>query len=185
MFRWFAKLFKSDKELRLKVAEINALEEKVKDLSDEKILEESNSLRRLIQENKLTLDEALPHAFALVRETAKRVLGQRHFDVQLMGGIALHKGNIAEMRTGEGKTLAATAPVYLNALSGKGVHVVTVNDYLATRDTNWMGPIYRLLGVTVGTIVHGLTDAERKAAYQCDITYARIMNSASTIFVTT
>ena len=154
MFRWFAKLFKSDKELRLKVAEINALEEKVKDLSDEKILEESNSLRRLIQENKLTLDEALPHAFALVRETAKRVLGQRHFDVQLMGGIALHKGNIAEMRTGEGKTLAATAPVYLNALSGKGVHVVTVNEYLAKRDTVWMGQIYHALGLKVACLIH-------------------------------
>ncbi len=154
MFRWFAKLFKSDKELRQKVAEINALEEKVKDLSSEKLLEESNSLRRLIQEGKMILDEALPNAFALVRETAKRVLGQRHFDVQLMGGIALHQGNISEMRTGEGKTLAATAPVYLNALSGKGVHVVTVNEYLAKRDTVWMGQIYHALGLKVACLIH-------------------------------
>ena len=154
MCRWFAKLFKSDKELRQKVAEINALEEKVKDLSSEKLLEESNSLRRLIQEGKMILDEALPNAFALVRETAKRVLGQRHFDVQLMGGIALHQGNISEMRTGEGKTLAATAPVYLNALSGKGVHVVTVNEYLAKRDTVWMGQIYHALGLKVACLIH-------------------------------
>ena len=154
MFKWFAKLFKSDKELLLKVAEINALEEQVKDLSNEKLLDESNSLRRLIQEEKMTLDEALPNAFALVRETAKRVLGQRHFDVQLMGGIALHQGNISEMRTGEGKTLAATAPVYLNALSGKGVHVVTVNEYLAKRDTVWMGQIYHALGLKVACLIH-------------------------------
>ncbi|TSC82605.1 MAG: preprotein translocase subunit SecA, partial [Parcubacteria group bacterium Gr01-1014_19] len=169
MFKWFAKLFKSDKELRLKVAEINALEETVKDLSNEKILDESNSLRRLIQEGKMTLDESLPNAFALVRETAKRVLGQRHFDVQLMGGIALHLGNISEMRTGEGKTLAATAPVYLNALSGKGAHVVTVNEYLAKRDTVWMGQIYHALGLKVACLIHEgakIYDPEFRGKYQ-------------------
>jgi preprotein translocase subunit SecA len=110
-------------------------------------------------------------AFATVREAAKRTLGQRHFDVQLIGGMVLHEGSIAEMRTGEGKTLVATLPVYLNALAGKGVHVVTVNDYLARRDAEWMGQIYRFLGMSVGVIVHGLDDAERAQAYACDITY--------------
>ena len=106
-----------------------------------------------------------------MREAAKRTLGQRHFDVQLMGGMVLHQGKIAEMKTGEGKTLVATLPVYLNALAGKGVHVVTVNDYLAKRDAEWMGQIYRFLGLTVGGIVHGLTDEQRQAAYACDVTY--------------
>ena len=109
-----------------------------------------------------TLDDLLPEAFAVVREAAKRTLGQRHFDVQLVGGMVLHDGNIAEMKTGEGKTLVATLPVYLNALAGDGVHVVTVNDYLAKRDSEWMGQIYRFLGLTVGCIVHGLNDEERK-----------------------
>ncbi len=118
-----------------------------------------------------TLDDLLPEAFATVREAAKRALGQRHFDVQLMGGMVLHQGRIAEMKTGEGKTLVATLPVYLNALAGKGVHVVTVNDYLAKRDAEWMGQIYNFLGLTVGCIVHGLTDDERSAAYACDVTY--------------
>ncbi len=111
------------------------------------------------------LDDLLVPAFATVREAAKRTLGQRHFDVQLIGGMVLHEGAIAEMKTGEGKTLVATLPVYLNALAGKGVHVVTVNDYLARRDAEWMGQIYKFLGMTVGVIVHGLDDAERKAAY--------------------
>ena len=118
-----------------------------------------------------TLDDLLPEAFAVVREAAKRTLGQRHFDVQLVGGMVLHDGNIAEMKTGEGKTLVATLPTYLNALAGEGVHVVTVNDYLAKRDSEWMGQIYRFLGLTVGCIVHGLDDEERKAAYAADITY--------------
>ena len=117
------------------------------------------------------LDDLLPDAFATVREAAKRTLGQRHFDVQLMGGIVLHRGMIAEMKTGEGKTLVATLPVYLNALAGKGVHVVTVNDYLAQRDSEWMGQIYRFLGLTVGCIVHGLDDNERREAYAADVTY--------------
>ena len=118
------------------------------------------------------LDDLLPEAFATVREAAIRTLGQRHYDVQLIGGIALHRGEIAEMKTGEGKTLVATLAVYLNALEGKGVHVVTVNDYLARRDADWMGQIYRFLGMTVGVIVPNLTDEERREAYDCDITYA-------------
>ncbi len=118
-----------------------------------------------------TLDDILPEAFAVVRETSKRTLGMRHFDVQLIGGIVLHEGKIAEMKTGEGKTLVATLPVYLNSLTGKGVHVVTVNDYLARRDAQWMGPIYTFLGLTVGVIVHGLTDEQRQEAYGADVTY--------------
>src|SRR5215475_1619394 len=118
-----------------------------------------------------TLEDILPEAFATVREAAKRTLGQRHFNVQLVGGMVLHYGNIAEMKTGEGKTLVATAPVYLNALAGEGVHVVTVNDYLAKRDSEWMGQVYRFLGLSVGCIVHGLTDEERKVAYGADVTY--------------
>ncbi len=118
-----------------------------------------------------TLDDILVPAFATCREAAKRTLGQRHFDVQLIGGMILHEGSISEMKTGEGKTLVATLPVYLNALAGRGVHVVTVNDYLAKRDAEWMGQIYNFLGLTVGVIVHGLEDPERKAAYACDVTY--------------
>ena len=118
-----------------------------------------------------SLDSLLPEAFAVVREGAKRVLGMRHYDVQLMGGMVLHQGRIAEMKTGEGKTLVATLPAYLNALTGKGVHVVTVNDYLAKRDSEWMGQLYNFLGLEVGLIVHGLDFNERRAAYNADITY--------------
>ena len=118
-----------------------------------------------------TLDDLLPQAFATVREAAKRTLGQRHFDVQLIGGMVLNEGSIAEMKTGEGKTLVATLPVYLNALAGKGVHVVTVNDYLARRDAEWMGRIYQFLGLSVGVIVHGLDPAQRRQAYAADVTY--------------
>src|SRR5207302_5326616 len=117
------------------------------------------------------LDEVLPEAFAVVREAGRRVLNMRHFDVQLIGGTVLHEGKIAEMKTGEGKTLVATLPVYLNALAGFGVHVVTVNDYLAKRDSEWMGKLYSFLGLTVGVIVHDLDDAERRAAYAADVTY--------------
>ena len=130
----------------------------------------SCSAQRLASGEKL--DELLPEAFATVREAAIRTLGQRHYDVQLIGGIALHRGEIAEMKTGEGKTLVATLAVYLNALEGKGVHVVTVNDYLARRDADWMGQIYRFLGMSVGVIVPNLSDEERRDAYNCDITYA-------------
>src|SRR5204863_5087338 len=118
-----------------------------------------------------TLDQLLEEAFAVVREAATRVLGQRHYDVQLVGGMILHTGGIAEMRTGEGKTLVATLPCYLNALAGKGVHLVTVNDYLARRDSEWMGRLYKFLGLSVGVIVHDLDDQERKEAYNADVTY--------------
>src|SRR5689334_1632740 len=153
-----------------KVAEINALEPGLASLSDEALKARSVEFREQLA-NGRPLDDLLAPAFATVREAAKRTLGQRHFDVQLIGGMVLHEGDIAEMKTGEGKTLVATLAVYLNALAGKGVHVVTVNDYLARRDAAWMGQIYSFLGMTTGVIVHGLDDVERKAAYGCDITY--------------
>ncbi|MDE2075032.1 MAG: preprotein translocase subunit SecA, partial [Alphaproteobacteria bacterium] len=152
------------------VEEINALEAGIAAKSDEELKAQTALFRERLT-NGEELDDLLPEAFATVREAAKRTLGQRHFDVQLVGGMVLHQGKIAEMKTGEGKTLVATLPVYLNALAGKGVHVVTVNDYLASRDAGWMGQIYRFLGMSVGCIVHGLTDEERKAAYNCDVTY--------------
>jgi len=158
------------KKLEKTVAEINALEPTVQALSDEDLKARTLWLRGRHEAGE-SLDALLPDAFATVREAAKRTLGQRHFDVQLMGGMVLHRGMISEMKTGEGKTLVATLAVYLNALPGKGVHVVTVNDYLARRDAEWMGQIYRFLGLTVGCIFHGLKDHERKAAYACDITY--------------
>ena len=123
------------------------------------------------KELEVVLDEILPEAFATVREAAKRTLGQRHYDVQIMGGAALHRGNVAEMRTGEGKTLVSTLPAYLNALTGKGVHVVTVNDYLAERDSEWMGRIHRFLGLKVGVILSNMSSSERRDAYEADITY--------------
>jgi preprotein translocase subunit SecA len=158
------------KKLENTVVEINALEPMLEALSDEKIRARTDSLRRRLKDGE-TLDDLLVDAFATVREAAKRTLGQRHFDVQLMGGMVLHRGCIAEMKTGEGKTLVATLAVYLNALSGEGVHVVTVNDYLAQRDAAWMGQIYEFLGLTVGCIVHGLEQADRHAAYAADVTY--------------
>lgn len=169
------KIFGSVNERRLKsfspkVAAINALEAELEKLSDDALRARTEMFKAEVAAGK-TLDELLVPAFATVREAAKRTLGQRPFDVQLIGGMVLHEGSIAEMRTGEGKTLVATLPVYLNALAGKGVHVVTVNDYLARRDSEWMGQIYRFLGLEVGVIVHGLDDAERAAAYRADITY--------------
>ena len=152
------------------VAKINALEPRFQAMSDAELAAMTPAFRERLEKGE-TLDDLLPEAFAVVREAAKRTLGQRHFDVQMVGGMVLHKGNISEMKTGEGKTLVATLPVYLNALAGEGVHVVTVNDYLARRDSEWMGQIYRFLGMSVGVIVHGLDDAERKAAYGADITY--------------
>jgi preprotein translocase subunit SecA len=152
------------------VAKINALESRFQPMPDEELRNQTVLFRERLAKGE-DLDDLLPEAFAVVREAAKRVLGQRHFDVQLVGGMVLHGGNIAEMKTGEGKTLVATLPTYLNALTGNGVHVVTVNDYLAKRDSEWMGQIYRFLGMTTGCIVHGLTDEERKAAYAADITY--------------
>jgi len=152
------------------VEEINALEPEVQKLSDDELAARTVAFRDRLAQGE-TLDDLLPDAFATVREAAKRVLGQRHFDVQMLGGLVLHKGQIAEMKTGEGKTLVATLPVYLNALEGKGVHVVTVNDYLAARDSEWMGQIYQFLGLTVGSIVHDKDDDERRAAYAADVTY--------------
>src|SRR5438445_6264369 len=158
------------KRLRPIVAQVNALEATIKALSDEQLRKKTAELRERFK-NGETLDDLLPEAFAVVREAGRRVLNMRHFDVQLIGGAVLHKGKIAEMKTGEGKTLVATLPAYLNALEGNGVHVVTVNDYLARRDSEWMGKIYRFLGMTVGVIQHELTDAERQVAYAADITY--------------
>jgi preprotein translocase subunit SecA len=152
------------------VAQINELEPDLEKLSDEALCARTAAFRERLAEG-AELDDLLVEAFATVREAAKRTLGQRHFDVQLMGGIVLHRGMIAEMKTGEGKTLVSTLPVYLNALTGNGVHIVTVNDYLAKRDAEWMGQIYRLLGMSVGCIVHELDDFQRQEAYQCDITY--------------
>src|SRR3954470_7604879 len=149
---------------------VNALEPGIQALSDDELRGQTELFRQRLA-NGEKLDSLLPEAFATVREAAIRTLGQRHYDVQLIGGIALHRGEIAEMKTGEGKTLVATLAVYLNALVGKGVHVVTVNDYLAKRDSEWMGQIYGFLGMTTGVIVHGLDDAERKNSYACDITY--------------
>src|SRR5437899_6420073 len=158
------------KRLRPIVAEVNAFEPAIKSLSDDQLRGKTAEFRQRFA-NGETLDDLLPEAFAVVREAGRRVLIMRHFDVQLIGGIVLHEGNIAEMKTGEGKTLVATLPVYLNALAGLGVHVVTVNDYLAKRDSEWMGKRYSFLGLTVGVIVHDLDDNERRAAYAADITY--------------
>ncbi len=168
-------LFGSANERKIKpywsmVARINALEPRFAALSDDELKAMTPAFRERLAAGE-TEDDLLPEAFAVVREAAKRTLGQRHFDVQLVGGMVLHEGHIAEMRTGEGKTLVATLPVYLNALAGNGVHVVTVNDYLAKRDGEWMGQIYRFLGLTTGCIVHGLDDEERRASYAADVTY--------------
>ena len=152
------------------VDQINALELQIKSLSDEALKAKTDEFKKRLAAG-ASLDELLPEAFAVVREVGQRTVKMRHFDSQLIGGIALHRGMISEMATGEGKTLVATLPIYLNALAGKGVHLVTVNDYLAKRDRNWMGPIYEFLGLTVGVIQHGLEGAERQAAYQADITY--------------
>src|SRR6266853_1779643 len=158
------------KRLRPLVEQINALEPSVQPLSDDALRGKTAEFKQRLA-NGETLDDLLPEAFAVVREAGRRVLNMRHFDVQLIGGAVLHEGDIAEMKTGEGKTLVATLAVYLNALAGKGVHVVTVNDYLARRDSEWMGRIYRFLGMTVGVIQHDLNDAERQVAYAADITY--------------
>src|SRR6476620_11579005 len=158
------------KRLQPLVLKINSLESSVRDLPDAMLRGKTAELKERVGHG-ASLDEVLPEAFAVVREAGRRVLNMRHFDVQLLGGMVLHGGKIAEMKTGEGKTLVATLPVYLNALEGKGVHVVTVNDYLAKRDSEWMGQIYKFLGLSVGVIVHELDDEQRKAAYACDVTY--------------
>lgn len=169
------KLFGSSNDRRIRkyqprVDEINALEPELKALSDDALRARTEQFKKELAEGK-TLDDILVPAFATVREGARRAIGQRHFDVQLIGGMILHEGQISEMKTGEGKTLVATLAVYLNALAGNGVHVVTVNDYLAKRDSEWMGQIYGFLGLTTGVIVHGIDDEERKKAYDCDVTY--------------
>ncbi|MEE8334245.1 MAG: DEAD/DEAH box helicase, partial [Alphaproteobacteria bacterium] len=158
------------KRLEKAVAEINALETEIEKLSDDELKARTGWLKERHRDGE-ELDDLLVEAFATVREAAKRTLGQRHFDVQLMGGMVLHRGCISEMKTGEGKTLVATLAVYLNALGGEGVHVVTVNDYLAQRDAEWMGQIYKFLGLTVGCIIHDMPDEDRQAAYAADVTY--------------
>src|SRR5579872_6699277 len=170
-----AKIFGTKTEREIKgmlptVAAIGELEPAMKKLSDIDLAAKTIEFKEKLSQG-ATLDDLLIEAFAVVREAGRRILNMRHFDVQLIGGMVLHKGKIAEMKTGEGKTLVATLPCYLNALEGKGVHLVTVNDYLAKRDAAWMGPIYRLLGLSVGVIVHDLSDDERRAAYGCDLTY--------------
>ena len=168
-------LFKSYSEKEVKrlmptVKKINELEPEMEKLSDAQLRGKTDEFKAKLEEGK-TLDDILPEAFAVVREASKRVLGMKHFDVQLIGGIILHQGRIAEMKTGEGKTLVATLPVYLNALTGKGVHVITVNDYLAKRDSEWMGKVYRFLGLTVGLVIAGMEPHEKREAYACDVTY--------------
>src|SRR5574339_286639 len=172
-----SKVFGSSNDRKLKkypplVAAINKLEPEVAALSDEALRARTDDFRARVK-NGTPLEDLIPEAFATVREAAKRTIGQRHFDVQLMGGMVLHEGRIAEMKTGEGKTLVATLPVYLNALTGRGVHVVTVNDYLAKRDAEWMGQIYGFCGLTTGVILHGQGDRAKKAAYRADITYGQ------------
>ncbi|EHO63593.1 preprotein translocase subunit SecA [Dialister succinatiphilus] len=174
--KFFDRLFNGSNEKEVKKIrkiveqQINPLEDGLKKLSDSSLANKTNEFKARLAKGE-TLDDILPEAFAVVREASRRVLGMRHFDVQLIGGIVLHRGNIAEMCTGEGKTLVATAPVYLNALEGKGVHVITVNDYLAKRDSEWMGQVYKFLGLSVGLIVHDLDFQQRKIAYNSDITY--------------
>ncbi len=169
------KLFGSYQTKELKKIEpiknqVLALESKYRQMSDAELKNQTNILKQRLADGE-TLDDILPDAFAVCREGATRVLGMTHYPVQIIGGIALHRSNIAEMKTGEGKTLVATLPVYLNALTGKGVHVITVNDYLARRDSQWMGKLYTFLGLTVGLCVHGMKTEEKRAAYNCDITY--------------
>ena len=158
------------KKYRKIVTQINKFEASLEVLSDEDLKNKTDVFRQRLEQGE-TLDELLPEAFATVREASRRALGMRHFDVQMIGGIVLHKGNIAEMRTGEGKTLVATLAAYLNALSGNGVHVITVNDYLAQRDSEWMGQLYNFLGMSVGVLVNGMDHKAKKEAYDADIIY--------------
>ena len=175
MMEWIKKLLGGGNDAQLKkldktVDAIEALENDYMKLSDEQLRHKTDEFRERLRKGE-TEDDILPEAFAAVREAASRAVGMRHYRVQLIGGLVMHQGRIAEMKTGEGKTLVATLPAYLNALSGKGVHVVTVNDYLARRDSEWMGKVYRFLGLTVGLIVHDMEPDERRKAYACDITY--------------
>ena len=174
--RTFNKIFKSSNQQELDrtknlIAAINEQEGMIKSLSDGEFKERTLNLKRSVADGN-SLEKIIPESFALVREAAKRTIGERHYDVQLAGGIILHKGKIAEMKTGEGKTLVSTLPAYLNSLTGKGVHIVTVNDYLAKRDSEWMGKIFNFLGTSVGCITNNLNDLQRKENYNKDITYA-------------
>ena len=173
--RALSKIFKSSNQLELNrihpiIAKINDFDSEFSNISDSRLKEIANSLKEEVKKGK-QLELILPESFALVREAAKRAIGEKHYDVQLVGGIILHEGKIAEMKTGEGKTLVATLPAFLNSLTGKGVHIVTVNDYLAKRDSEWMGQVFNLLGVSTGCVVSELEEHERKANYNCDITY--------------
>ena len=175
--RTFSKIFKSSNQQELDkiqnlILAINNKENEIKSLTESQIKEKTDNLKKNVQNGSIKLDDIIPESFALVREAARRTLGERHYDVQLAGGLILHKGKIAEMKTGEGKTLVSTLPAYLNSLSGKGVHIVTVNDYLAQRDSVWMGKVFNYLGVSTGCITNNLDDGERKKNYLCDITYA-------------
>ena len=175
--RTFSKIFKSSNQQELDkiqnlILAINNKESEIKSLSENDIKEKTANFKKNVQNGSVNLDQIIPEAFALVREAAKRTLGERHYDVQLAGGLILHKGKIAEMKTGEGKTLVSTLPSYLNSLTGKGVHIVTVNDYLAKRDSEWMGKVFRYLGTSIGCITNDLEDIERKENYSCDVTYA-------------
>jgi len=175
--RTFSKIFKSSNQQELDkiqniVQAINSKEEEIKSLSEGDIKEKTFNFKKNAQSGSLNIHKIIPEGFALVREAAKRTLGERHYDVQLAGGLILHNGKIAEMKTGEGKTLVSTLPAYLNSLSGEGVHIVTVNDYLAKRDSAWMGKVFNYLGVSTGCITNDLEDIERKKNYNCDITYA-------------
>jgi preprotein translocase subunit SecA len=175
--RTFSKIFKSSNQQELDniqniVQAINSKENEIRSLSEGDIKEKTFNFKKNAQSGSLKIDEIIPEGFALVREAAKRTLDERHYDVQLAGGLMLHNGKIAEMKTGEGKTLVSTLPAYLNSLLGKGVHIVTVNDYLAQRDSAWMGKVFNYLGVSTGCITNDLNDIERKRNYGCDITYA-------------
>ena len=175
--RTFSKIFKSSNQQELDkiqnlVEAINNKENEIKSLSEADFKEKTFNFKKNAQNGSFKIDEIIPESFALVREAAKRTLGERHYDVQLAGGIILHKGKIAEMKTGEGKTLVSTLPAYLNSLTGRGVHIVTVNDYLAKRDSEWMGKVYNYLGLTTGCITNDIDDTERKKNYNCNITYA-------------
>src|SRR3989337_608111 len=175
MFDFFKKIIGTKNERELKrldetIAGINAFEPSISSLSDSALRLKTDEFRSALSAGK-TIDDIMPEAFAVVREASRRTIGLRHYDVQFIGGMVLHEGRIAEMKTGEGKTLVATLPVYLNALTGRGVHVVTVNDYLAKRDSQWMGEIYKFLGLTVGVILHSLNDIERQVSYACDGVY--------------
>ncbi|MBW2674388.1 MAG: preprotein translocase subunit SecA, partial [Deltaproteobacteria bacterium] len=158
------------KRLNVTMREVGELEPLIEGLTDSELMAKTPYLKEKLAGG-TPLDDILVEAFAVVREVSKRTLKMRPFDAQVTGGIVLHEGKIAEMKTGEGKTLASTMPVYLNALTGRGVHVITVNDYLAKRDAGWMGPIYEFLGLSVGVIIHGINDTERRSAYGCDVTY--------------